>query len=55
VRAHSRDAVAQFLLPREDWRATTFSLDGREHLRRVVVRGTEVSAYRDLLPIGGAS
>src|SRR5262249_54807763 len=29
VRAHSRDAVAQFLLPREDWRATTFSLDGR--------------------------
>jgi transposase len=55
VRAHSRDAVAQFLLPREDWRATTFSLDGREHLRRVVVRSTEVSAYRDLLPIGGAS
>jgi transposase len=54
VRAHSRDAIAQFLLPREDWRATTFSLDGREHLRRVVVRDTEVSAYRDLLPIGGA-
>jgi transposase len=54
VRAPSRDAVAQFLLPREDWRATTFSLDGREHLRRVVVRATEVSAYRDLLPIGGA-
>jgi transposase len=55
LRAHSRDAIAQFLLPREDWRATTFSLDGREHLRRVVVRSTEVSAYRDLLPIGGAS
>jgi transposase len=55
VRAHTRDAVAQFLLPREDWRATTFSLDGREHLRRVVVRETEVSAYRDLLPIGGGS
>jgi transposase len=54
VRAHSRDAIAQFLLPREDWRATTFSLDGREHLRHVVVRGTEVAAYRDLLPIGGA-
>jgi transposase len=54
ARAHSRDAIAQFLLPREDWRATTFSLDGREHLRRVVVRATEVSAYRDLLPIGGA-
>jgi hypothetical protein len=54
ARAHSRDAIAQFLLPREDWRATTFSLDGREHLRRVVVRATEVAAYRDLLPIGGA-
>jgi hypothetical protein len=54
VRAHTRDAVAQFLLPREDWRATTFSLDGREHLRRVVVQGTDVSAYRALLPIGGA-
>ena len=54
AQAHTRDAVAQFLLPCEDWRATTFSLDGREHLRRVVVRGTEVSAYRDLLPIGGA-
>jgi transposase len=54
VRAHGRDAIAQFLLPREDWRATTFSLDGREHLRRVVVRATEVSAYRALLPIGGA-
>lgn len=54
VRAHTRDAIAQFLLPREDWRATTFSLDGHEHLRRVVVRDTEVSAYRALLPIGGA-
>jgi len=54
VRAHTRDAIAQFLLPREDWRATTFSLDGREHLRRVVVRDTEVSVYRAMLPIGGA-
>src|SRR5262249_49581607 len=42
VRAHSRDAIAQFLLPREDWRATTFSLDGRDHLRHVVVAATEV-------------
>jgi len=54
VRAHTRDAIAQFLLPREDWRATTFALDGHEHLRHVVVRDTEVSAYRALLPIGGA-
>jgi hypothetical protein len=54
ARAHSRDAVAQFLRPREDWRATTFSLDGREHLRRVVVARTEVAAYRALLTEGGA-
>jgi hypothetical protein len=53
VRAHSRDAIAQFLLPRADWRATTFSLDGREHLRHVVVAATEVAAYRALLAPGG--
>jgi transposase len=55
ARAHSRDAVAQFLRPREDWRATTFSLDGREHLRHVVVATTAVAAYRALLPEGGVS
>jgi transposase len=55
ARAHSRDAIAQFLLPREDWRATTFSLDGREHLRHVVVAQTDVAAYRALLAPGGAS
>jgi hypothetical protein len=55
ARAHSRDAIAQFLLPREDWRATTFSLDGREHLRHVVVAATDVAAYRALLAPGGAS
>jgi hypothetical protein len=54
VRAHSRDAIAQFLLPREDWRATSFSLDGREHLRHVVVATTEVADYRALLTPGGA-
>jgi transposase len=54
-RAHTRDAIAQFLLPREDWRTTTFSLDGREHLRHVVVAATDVAAYRVLLSPGGAS
>jgi hypothetical protein len=54
ARAHSRDAIAQFLRPREDWRATTFSLDGREHLRHVVVARTDVAAYRALLAEGGA-
>jgi transposase len=55
ARAHSRDAVAQFLWPREDWRATSFSLAGREHLRHVVVAATDVAAYRALLAEGGAS
>jgi transposase len=55
ARAHTRDAIAQFLLPREDWRATSFSLDGREHLRHVVVAPTDVAAYRALLTPGGAS
>ena len=54
-RAHTRDAIAQFLLPREDWRTTSFSLDGREHLRHVVVAATDVAAYRALLAPGGAS
>ena len=55
ARAHSRDAIAQFLLPREDWRATTFSLEGRDHLRHVVVAPTDAAAYRALLAEGGAS
>jgi len=32
-----RDAIAQFLIPQEDWGRTGFSLDGREHLRRVAL------------------
>jgi hypothetical protein len=55
VRAHRRDAIAQFLRPREDWRVTTFSLDGRDHLRGVKVAGPDLAAYRGLLGEGGAS
>ena len=54
VRAHRRDAVAQFLLPREAWRPATFSLDGREHLRGVTVAGPDLAAYCGLLGKGGA-
>jgi len=53
INALTRDAVAQFLLPREDWRATTFCLDGREHLRGVKVAQTDVTAYAALLAMGG--
>jgi len=45
VGALSRDAIAQFLYPQEDWRQTTFTLDGREHLRRVRVMPTRICAY----------
>jgi len=48
----TRDAIAQFLVPREDWRQTTFRLDGREHLRRVKVRQTDIACYAQLLRQG---
>jgi transposase len=47
--AITRDAVAQFLYPQEEWRDTTFRLDGREHLRHVKVAQTDVAAYHSLL------
>ena len=53
--ALTRDAIAQFLLPQEDWRQTTFRLEGREHLRQVRVAPTEVSAYEELLAGGGCA
>jgi transposase len=53
VNALSRDAIAQFLIPQEQWRATTFRLDGRDHLRQVKVQQTDIAAYRELLVSGG--
>ena len=41
--------------PREEWRATTFRLEGREHLREVKVAGPDLSGYRSLLVGGGIS
>ena len=55
VRAHSRDAVAQFLIPRFSWELTTFILAKRQHLRMVKVAKPDVAAYRTLLHEGGAS
>jgi hypothetical protein len=54
VNALTRDAIAQFLIPQEDWRQTTFRLDGREHLRHVRVEQTDISQYGSLLAVGGA-
>ena len=49
IHAHSRDAIAQFLYPQEDWRRTVFRLDGREHLRHVKVAASDIGAYSELL------
>jgi hypothetical protein len=55
VGAHSRDAIAQFLIPPPCWRHSTFRLDGREHLCWVQVARPDISAYGSLLPEGGAT
>ena len=55
LRAHTRDAIAQFLRPQEPWAETTFRLDGREHLRRVTVAPCDVRAYAELLGSGRAA
>ena len=48
-----RDAIAQYLIPQEDWRRTSFRLEGREHLRGVKLSATDVSVYSALLRGGG--
>ena len=55
IRAHSRDAIAQYLVPRFSWQQTTFILANRKHLRLVEVAGPDITAYRALLYEGGAS
>ena len=52
VGAIRRDAIAQFLVPREEWRATEFSLDGHPHLREVKIQEVDVSEYGQLLAGG---
>ena len=47
--AITKDAIAQFLAPRPEWRHTLFNLDGREHLRLVNVESVDVSDYGRLL------
>ena len=48
-----RDAIAQFILPQEEWRATLFPLDGHPHLRGVKVQAPDVRQYGELLAGGG--
>jgi hypothetical protein len=53
IRAHSRDAIAQFLVPRPSIGRATFNLNGCEHLHRVHVDKPDISAYSLLLSPGG--
>jgi len=53
VGAITRDAVAQFLYPREDWSATLFSLAGHPHLRHVRVAAPNLASYTEL--VGGVA
>ncbi len=53
IGAITRDAVAQFLYPREDWGATLFSLDGHPHLRHVRVAAPNLASYMEL--VGGVA
>lgn len=53
VGAITRDAVAQFLYPRENWRVTTFSLEGHPHLRLVRVAAPDLAPYLAL--VGGGA
>ena len=53
IRAHTRDAIAQFLLPQEEWRATTFTLDEHPHLRLVQIAPPDLFAYAELCVAGG--
>jgi len=55
VGAHTRDAIAQFLIPQPPWENTIFKLDGREHLRLVKVARPDIAGYQDLLAQGGAT
>jgi hypothetical protein len=49
VRAYTRDAIAQFLYPAEQWQPATFRLKGREHLKGVYVQPPDLHAYQQLL------
>ena len=51
VRAYTRDAIAQFLYPAEQWQPATFCLEGREHLKGVCVQPPDLQVYQQL--VGG--
>jgi hypothetical protein len=50
--AITRDAVAQFLYPQQQWQDQIFNLDGHPHLKQVCVQAPDLTAYGQLM--GGA-
>ena len=50
--AITRDAVAQFLYPQQQWQDQVFNLDGHPHLKQVCVQAPDLTAYGQLM--GGA-
>ena len=52
VGAIRRDAIAQYLVPQEEWRAREFNLDGHPHLRGVKIQAVDVTQYGQLLAGG---
>lgn len=55
LRVHSADGITQFADPLASWGQSTFSLDGREHLRYVTAAACDLDAYSSLLTVGGVA
>ncbi len=51
----TREAIAQYLYPQEDYGSRTFRLDGHPHLRHVRVATPDLGAYSELLKIPGGA
>ena len=45
----TRDAIAQYIYPQEDYASTLFSLDGHPHLQHVKVDSPDITNYNSLL------
>ena len=54
-RTHTPEAIRQGLPDAPDWRQTTFTLAGREHLRQVKISAANPRDYGVLLKPGGAA
>ena len=52
-RVHTAEGIEQFLFSSPCWEATTFKLDGREHLRHVTVAPCDLMGYGALQTAAG--